>query len=165
MIDPESHQELKRTISERIEADKTILIALRDEARRLRSGVHRIQPRTTTSISLVATDGGPSEVDYSNNGQLRHQSPTIFADEMRKVWLNTADVSLPGATLVIRFGGISDRKAEPLDIVVESLADTGWTVRSIEPAGTASLGKRQAEHFIRTKSDPREEYHIWATLG
>ena len=109
--------------------------------------------------------GGPSEVDYSSVGQLKHQSPKVFADEMRKVWLNTAGVSSPGATLVVRFGGISDRKAEPLDIISESLDKTDWTIRTIEAAGTADLGKRQAEHFTRTKSSPREEYHIWATLN
>jgi hypothetical protein len=109
--------------------------------------------------------GGPSEVDYSSTGQLKHQSPTVFADEMREVWLNSAGISAPEATLVIRFGGISDRKAEPLDIIGESLDGSGWTIRTIEPAGTAALGKRQAEHFTRTKSSPREEYHVWATLN
>jgi hypothetical protein len=83
---------------------------------------------------------------------------------MRQVWLNTARISSPNATLVVRFGGISDRKAEPLDIISESLDKTDWTLRTIEAAGTADLGKRQAEHFTRTKSSPREEYHVWASL-
>ena len=64
MIDPESHEELKQTIKKRIEADKDILTALRQEARPLRSNVRRIQPRTTTSISLVATDGGNNTLQF-----------------------------------------------------------------------------------------------------
>lgn len=64
MIDPESHERLKQTIRERIGADKSILTALREEARLLRSKVRRIQPRTTTSISLVATDGGNNTLQF-----------------------------------------------------------------------------------------------------
>jgi hypothetical protein len=64
MIDPQSHEELKSAIDERIQADKGILVGLRDEARRLRSNVRRIQPRTTTSISLVATDGGNNTLQF-----------------------------------------------------------------------------------------------------
>ncbi len=58
MIEPESHERLRREIGERIRDDQGLLDALRAEIRPLRRQVQRIQARTTTSISLVGTDGG-----------------------------------------------------------------------------------------------------------
>lgn len=44
--------------------DRAILDQLRSEVRVLRNGVRRIQPRVTTSISLVGTDGGNNRIEY-----------------------------------------------------------------------------------------------------
>jgi hypothetical protein len=64
MIEPESHKQLRREISARIAADKGLLDELRAEIGPLRSEVRRIQPRTTTSISLVGTDGGNNSLQF-----------------------------------------------------------------------------------------------------
>ena len=64
MIDPQSHEQLKREIAQRIGADRALLDKLRAEVRGLRVGVTRIQPRTTTSISLVGTDGGNNSLQF-----------------------------------------------------------------------------------------------------
>src|SRR5712691_8060167 len=64
MIEPESHEHLRREISERIAADRALLDVLRAEIRPLRAQVKRIQPRTTTSISLVGTDGGGNSLQF-----------------------------------------------------------------------------------------------------
>src|SRR6266849_2341335 len=64
MIEPESHERLRREISERITADRALLDGLRAEIRPLRAQVTRIQPRTTTSISLVGTDGGNNSLHF-----------------------------------------------------------------------------------------------------
>src|SRR5947207_12773016 len=64
MIEPESHEQLRREISELITADRALLDGLRAEIRPLRAQVTRIQPRTTTSISLVATDGGNNSLQF-----------------------------------------------------------------------------------------------------
>lgn len=64
MIEPESYALLKQEIAERILADRRILDQLREEIRPLRSAVRHIQPRTTTSISLVATDGGNNSLQF-----------------------------------------------------------------------------------------------------
>ena len=64
MIEPESYAQLKQEIAERMLADRGILDRLRDEIRPLRSEVRHIQPRTTTSISLVATDGGNNSLRF-----------------------------------------------------------------------------------------------------
>ncbi|MGH2749908.1 MAG: hypothetical protein ACRDK3_03405 [Actinomycetota bacterium] len=64
MIDPESHEALRREITERVQEDRGVLDALCDEIRPLRSEVRRIQPRSTTSISLVGTDGGNNALEF-----------------------------------------------------------------------------------------------------
>src|SRR5882724_1845025 len=64
MIEPESHEKLRREISELITADRALLDGLRAEIRPLRAQVTRIQPRATTSISLVGTDGGNNQIQF-----------------------------------------------------------------------------------------------------
>jgi hypothetical protein len=107
--------------------------------------------------------GGPSEVDYSNEGQLSHASQETFAAGMRAVWANCAQHANAGCRLVIRFGAINDRKVDALTLAKKSLQDSPWLITSARRAGTASTGKRQADHFVPAKA-AIEEYDIWATL-
>jgi DNA methylase len=108
--------------------------------------------------------GGPSGVDYSNNNQLQHSSPEDFAMQLRAVWHNVAYVSAPDARLVIRFGGISDRSADSLEILRSSLRESPWTLHTVKAAGSAEHGKRQSEHFARTRFAARPEHDAWAYL-
>jgi hypothetical protein len=62
MLDPKNQNDLKDAIGECIGADGSILDALRSKIRPLKSLVRRIQPRATTSISLVGTDGGNNQL-------------------------------------------------------------------------------------------------------
>ncbi len=64
MIDPKSYKTLSDEIADRIKDDKAILDELRQEIRPLKGSIRRIQPRTTTSISLVGTDGGNNKIQY-----------------------------------------------------------------------------------------------------
>jgi len=64
MIDPNSYKTLSDEIVDRIKDDKNVLDQLRQEIRPLKSNIRRIQPRTTTSISLVGTDGGNNQIQY-----------------------------------------------------------------------------------------------------
>jgi len=106
--------------------------------------------------------GGSDTVDYTNKNQIAHTSPQIFGDNLHSVWKNVANSSSPKAKLIIRFGGISDRRANPLDLVKQSLHGSGWRVSAVRKAGTSKEGKRQADSFLRTKSIPLNEYDIWA---
>jgi hypothetical protein len=106
--------------------------------------------------------GGAETTDYSSDGQLDHGSPDAFADELRQVWRLAAGCCAPRARLVIRFGGINDRKADPLTVIRRSLDSSGWKVTTIRGAGCASAGKRQALHFRRNAPSPCEEYDVWA---
>ncbi len=64
MIDPSSQAQLREAIAECIGSDQGVLDALREEIRPLKSATRRIQPRATTSISLVGTDGGNNQLQF-----------------------------------------------------------------------------------------------------
>jgi len=64
MIDPATQAQLKEAIADCIGTDQGVLDALREEIRPLRNATRRIQPRTTTSISLVGTDGGNNQLQF-----------------------------------------------------------------------------------------------------
>jgi len=64
MFEPSAQAQLKQVIAECIDGDKGILDALREEIRPLKVQTKRIQPRVTTSISLVGTDGGNNQLQF-----------------------------------------------------------------------------------------------------
>jgi hypothetical protein len=50
-----------------------------------------------------------------------------------------------------------------LELAKQSLAKSAWKLLTARRAGTASAGKRQADHFVPAKA-AIEEYDIWAML-
>lgn len=98
MITLSSLNRLKESIASCIEMDQSLLDSLRQEIRPLKDTTRRIHPRTTTSISLVATDGGNNQlrfdpfliqlirvVDSSHNEYcLEAVSPTTPIDELNR---------------------------------------------------------------------------------
>lgn len=108
--------------------------------------------------------GGPSEVEYSNHLQLTHGSPDSFSEQLRLVWTNLATVATPDAVLIVRFGGIADRKAESLEILRDSFDKSPWILTTVRPAGSADFGKRQSIHFGTTQNAPKTEHDAWARL-
>jgi len=98
MIEPSSLAQLEDAIINCIYSDQGILDQLREEIRPLKSRAKRIQPRATTSISLVGTDGGNNQlqfdpfliqlirvVDSSNNEYcLEAISPTTPIDKLNQ---------------------------------------------------------------------------------
>ncbi len=107
--------------------------------------------------------GGKATVDYSTDGQVSHSSPVNFAHDLKQVWLNIATLCQTHAQMVVRFGGINDRKVDPLHIIQQSFQDTKWVIQEIKSAGYSSEGRRQALHMGPNKK-PLEEYDIWTTL-
>ncbi len=105
--------------------------------------------------------GGPDVVNYTNQGQVVHSSAEAFSADLRQVWRNAASVCDDNAKMVIRFGAITDRNVNPVDLVKISLHKTGWRITTIRKAGSASEGKRQADAFLRFKSKPMVEYDVW----
>lgn len=105
--------------------------------------------------------GGPDVVEYANINQIVHSSPEDFAMDLRQVWRNAHSVCAENAKMVIRFGGIPDRRANPLDLIKNSFYDSGWRIATAKKAGTATEGKRQADYFLRKRSTPMLERDIW----
>lgn len=64
MIEPQSHELLKQEIADRMMEDRVLLDQLRSEIRPLRGDSRRIQPRSTTAVSLVGTDGGNNSLQF-----------------------------------------------------------------------------------------------------
>jgi hypothetical protein len=64
MIDPHSLGELRTAIRAQVAGDRSLLDALRKEVQALKGSVKKIQPRATTSISLVGTDGGNNKLQF-----------------------------------------------------------------------------------------------------
>jgi hypothetical protein len=103
MIDPTTQAQLKEAIANCIGSDREILDTLRTEIRHLKYATRQIQPRVTTSISLVATDGGNNQlqfdpfliqlirvVDSSNNEYcLEAVSPTTPLEKLDKFQFNS----------------------------------------------------------------------------
>jgi len=108
--------------------------------------------------------GGPETVTYRHPYQMTHSSPSDFVQQLVSTWTNVARSCLPGAKLMIRFGGIHDRKANPKDIMLASLRETKGRLRllTVRSAGLSSIGKRQAEQFRRTLQKPIEEFDFHA---
>lgn len=108
MIDPASQAQLREAIAACIGSDREVLDALREEIRPLKNETRRIQPRTTTSISLVGTDGGNNQlqfdpflvqlvrvVDSSNNEYcLEAVSPTTPIQKLNECQINTDGTTL-----------------------------------------------------------------------
>lgn len=105
--------------------------------------------------------GGPDVVDYTNRNQVVHSSPKDFITDLRQVWRNAEKVCTEDAQMIVRFGGITDRRVNPLDLIQGSLSDSGWCITDIKEAGSATAGKRQADSFLRTKTQPMIEYDVW----
>ena len=64
MIDPAIREELTERIAVRIAEDRRLLDDLRQEVAPLRNQVHRIQPRSVTSIAFVGADGGNNQLRF-----------------------------------------------------------------------------------------------------
>jgi hypothetical protein len=92
--------------------------------------------------------GGPDSVEYRQpEGQLEHSSASHFAAQMGLVWKNMASRATEDARMIIRFGGIHDRAAEPMDILKKSLADSGWRMVTAKAVPDSDRGRRQVRQF------------------
>lgn len=109
--------------------------------------------------------GGASYVDYTNDHQVLHSNPQDYVSDIRRVWNNVADSCKPDAKMVVRFGGISSRPDDPLDLIKNSFRNSRWRLSTIKDAGTALEGKRQADAFLRSRSESVVEYDLWASLA
>jgi DNA modification methylase len=113
--------------------------------------------------------GGPPRVVYRQYDQLARGSAEEFTKQLGQVWKRVAELSLPGAKLVIRFGALSSVKSQPREIIRESLAaaDAKWKIHSMNSAGKAEGRYRQANHMGKRagKADAAQEIDVVCQLG
>ena len=64
MIDPQTLDTLGEAIRSQVADDGKLLDELRSEVRAIKASVRRIQPRQTTSVSVVGTDGGNNQLQF-----------------------------------------------------------------------------------------------------
>jgi len=106
--------------------------------------------------------GGPDYVEYRQPaGQLEHSGADHFAAELGSVWKNVAAHTTKGARLIIRYGGIHDRVAEPMDVLKRSLVDSGWTMRTAKAVPDADSGRRQVRQFQAEPKKAITEHDVY----
>jgi hypothetical protein len=146
MIDPDSHDQLRREISERIATDRELLDSLRAEIRPLRNQVRRIQPRTTTSISLVGTDGGNNALQFD----------PFLVQLIRVVDSSNNEYCLEAITPTTNVARLSARQFQdedtPRTALGEMMTDLG--VRTLP----------ELTHMIRSHDDSRPTSPSWVQV-
>ncbi len=110
--------------------------------------------------------GGPSEVEYARPAdELSHASSEKFSGELRKVWRRLVPHCHESAKLVIRFGGIRDRDVDTVELLKNSIRDSGWRLTTVISAGSADSGRRQSKQFLKEDTKPKAEHDYYAVLA
>lgn len=110
--------------------------------------------------------GGPDFVEYSKADQIQSQDIERFTADLSQVWRNCAGVGKRETKMIIRFGALPSYSGDPRSVIKESLQSSGadWKVDTIRDAGSAAVGRRQAEQFKTKKSEPIQEIDVYCTL-
>jgi hypothetical protein len=112
--------------------------------------------------------GGPPSTKNLPRQPLNHSSPDHYSHDLSLVWKNISTVCQDGAHMVIRFGGINDRKKDPIGILKKSIQyseDIGWDLIKYNKAGTSKNGRRQADQFGLDLDSPVKEYDFHIQLN
>lgn len=106
--------------------------------------------------------GGSDFVEYrQSQGQLEHTGANHFANEMGRVWQNVAYRTTNNARLIIRYGGIHDREAEPMDVLKASLVSSGWKMVTARAVPDSDKGRRQVRQFQANPKKGITEYDVY----
>jgi hypothetical protein len=143
MIDPATYASMKKEIAERMLADAAILNQLRSEIRPLRNHVRRIQSRTTTAISLVATDGGNNRIEFD----------PFLVQLVRVVDSSNNEYCLEAVTPTTDIGDLSKRQFLPDGTPNTPLG------QMMAHLGVTDL--TQISHMIRRSDDGRPTSPTW----
>jgi hypothetical protein len=105
VIDEKSYERVTSSLRKRIRTDRGLLDQLRQDVRAHLTNSRRIQPRSTTAISLVGTDGGNNRVQYD---PFLAQVVRVVDSSNNEYWLDivtpTSDREALGLTHVSKGG-------------------------------------------------------------
>ncbi|WP_428261469.1 hypothetical protein [Haliangium sp.] len=106
--------------------------------------------------------GGPDKVEYRQPAaQLEHAGADHFAEQLKLVWKNIARRATDHTRLVIRFGGIHDRNAEPMHLLRHSLSTSGWRITTARLVPDADRGRRQVRQFQAMPKKSISEHDVY----
>jgi hypothetical protein len=156
MIDPANLGELKAAVKDCIEADREVLETLRNEVRQLKGEVRRISPRATTSISLMATDGGENQIRFD---PFLIQLVRVVDSNHNQYYLDVVSPTTPIRVLDERHMGSSNLPTTALGKMMSFLEVNSLTELShmIRPDKQGKLGYSQWINVYR-------ELVEWAVL-
>jgi DNA methylase len=108
--------------------------------------------------------GGPAEVNYRTEIQLRHAGHEKFICDLARVW-NHLKKRADEIDLYVRLGTIPSVKSDAKKLFRSSLEEAGgWKLVYTQQANTASEGNRQADQMKRGSSAEDEfDFHAVAT--
>jgi hypothetical protein len=105
--------------------------------------------------------GGPAEVNYDADVQVRHSSHDDFVGDLGRVWTHLRKKATC-VDLYVRLGTIPSVKSDARELFRNSLeASGGWKLVYTKRANTASAGKRQADQ-MQGKSSAEDEFDFHA---
>lgn len=106
--------------------------------------------------------GGPDQVEYrQRESQLEHSSADHFAKELGRVWKNVGRHTTKDARLVIRYGGIHDRRDDPMGVLKKSLIDSGWKMKTAKKVRESAASRRQVIQFGAEPKDAITEHDVY----
>jgi hypothetical protein len=99
MLDPDALKHLRSQVAQCVAGDRGLMEELLKEVQPLEHTQHRIQPRSTTSVSMVGTDGGNNELRFD---PFLVQIIRVVDSNRNELWLEVVTPTTPVATLNTR---------------------------------------------------------------
>jgi hypothetical protein len=96
MLDPDTLKVLRSEVARSVASDRELLHTLLREVQPLENSQHRIQSRSTTSVSMVGTDGGNNELRFD---PFLVQIIRVVDSNHNELWLEVATPTTPVVAL------------------------------------------------------------------
>jgi hypothetical protein len=117
MLDPDTLNHLRYQVAQSVAGDRALMEDLLKEVQPLENAQHRIQPRSTTSVSMVGTDGGNNELRFD---PFLVQIIRVVDSNRNELWLEVVTPTTPVATLNARHFN-DGRPTSPLGRLMHAL--------------------------------------------
>jgi hypothetical protein len=156
MIDPIILAEIRRSVQSCIELDKPILQKLIEESQPLAQNQRRIQPRSTTSVSLVAADGGNNDLRFD---PFQVQIIRIVDSNLSEYWTEVISPTTPLRDLNRRHIDEGGNPISPLGKMM-----IGLNVRSLSELSPMIYEVRKGQQRPPSWTQVYRELTEWAAL-